>query len=75
LSSFLLSYQSINYKIKGKPCGGGSDEGNVVQGVVNFEQAEEGGKVTITWNVTGLTPGKHGFHVHEFADFSDGCKR
>jgi superoxide dismutase, Cu-Zn family len=23
--------------------------------------------------VTGLAPGLHGFHVHEFADFSNGC--
>ena len=27
----------------------------------------------ITYRVTGLTPGNHGFHVHEKADFSNGC--
>ena len=28
----------------------------------------------ITWAIEGLTEGKHGFHIHEKADFSDGCK-
>merc|ERR1712107_101800 len=27
----------------------------------------------ITYEVSGLTPGLHGFHVHEKADFSNGC--
>jgi len=28
---------------------------------------------TIAYNVTGLEPGLHGFHIHEFANFSNGC--
>ena len=31
------------------------------------------GPTTITFKISGLTPGLHGFHVHEFADFSNGC--
>eukprot|EP00606_Chrysophyceae_sp_TOSAG23-5_P000426 GSChrysophyteH2.ASY1.ANO1.776.1 assembled CDS len=58
----------------GKSCDGGSDEGNAVKGVVNFQQDSEDGPCTISWKVTGLAPGEHGFHVHEKADFSDGCK-
>ena len=27
----------------------------------------------ITYAFNGLAPGPHGFHVHEFADFSNGC--
>ena len=27
----------------------------------------------ISWKIGGMTPGKHGFHIHEFADFSNGC--
>jgi Cu-Zn family superoxide dismutase len=57
----------------GKPCHGGSDCGNTVQGVVNFEQDHVDGPTTISWRVTGLNPGEHGFHVHEKADFSNGC--
>src|SRR5919201_2491398 len=39
-----------------------------VHGTVYFT-AEEGG-VTITGKITGLTPGEHAFHVHEFGDCS-----
>ena len=56
----------------GKSCDGST--GGDVRGVVNFEQADESGPCTISWRVTGLIPGEHGFHVHEKADFSDGCK-
>ncbi len=41
---------------------------NVVSGVVTFTKLTEGVKVSS--NITGLTPGKHGFHIHEFGDCS-----
>lgn len=41
---------------------------NKVQGKVQFI-AEEGG-VRIIADIEGLTPGKHGFHVHEHGDCS-----
>jgi Cu-Zn family superoxide dismutase len=44
-----------------------------VTGVVNFSQ-EENGPCVIEYEVKGLAPGEHGFHIHEKADFSDGCK-
>lgn len=43
-------------------------KGNQVTGVVKFEAVEGG--VKITAQVDGLTPGKHGFHIHEFGDCS-----
>jgi len=43
-------------------------KGNNVSGVVTFTKVEGG--VMITADVTGLTPGKHGFHIHEFGDCS-----
>ena len=42
--------------------------GNNVTGIIQF--AEENGKIHVTGTVRGLTPGKHGFHVHEYGDIS-----
>lgn len=43
-----------------------------VTGVVRFEQ-EEDGPVTVTGQITGLTDGKHGFHIHTYGDNTNGC--
>ena len=45
-----------------------STKGNTVSGVVTFEEVDKGVHVIV--NLTGLTPGKHGFHIHEFGDIS-----
>ena len=42
--------------------------GNKVTGVVTFTPLSDG--VQVHAEITGLTPGKHGFHVHEFGDCS-----
>jgi superoxide dismutase, Cu-Zn family len=42
--------------------------GNNVTGSVTFTKSGEGVKVVA--DITGLTPGKHGFHIHEFGDCS-----
>lgn len=41
-------------------------EGSKVHGVVTFTQDANGIRVVAA--VDGLTPGKHGFHIHEFGD-------
>lgn len=43
-----------------------------VTGVVYFEQSSENGPTTIEGTLRNLTPGKHGFHVHEFGDNTNG---
>jgi superoxide dismutase, Cu-Zn family len=45
----------------------------VVKGIVTFFQKTKNGPTAITWKITGLKEGAHGFHVHEKADFSNGC--
>lgn len=43
-------------------------KGSSVRGLVTFEAVDKG--VRVVADVSGLTPGKHGFHIHEFGDCS-----
>ncbi len=43
-------------------------EGNMVSGTVTFTKSDSG--VVVVADIKGLTPGKHGFHVHEYGDCS-----
>lgn len=47
-----------------------SDE---VKGTILLMQSP-GTPTLIKGTITGLKPGAHGFHIHEFGDMSDGCK-
>jgi superoxide dismutase, Cu-Zn family len=43
--------------------------GNNVAGTVTFTVS--GNNVKVVADITGLAPGKHGFHIHQFGDCSD----
>ncbi|QEH38069.1 Superoxide dismutase [Cu-Zn] precursor [Aquisphaera giovannonii] len=44
-------------------------KGSKVEGRVTF--TEEGGKVKVHAEISGLAPGEHGFHIHEFGVWSE----
>jgi Cu-Zn family superoxide dismutase len=45
-----------------------------VKGTVVFQKIQGEAQVVITCDLTGLTPGKHGLHIHEYGDLREGCK-
>ncbi|WP_395241605.1 superoxide dismutase family protein [Salmonella sp. s51933] len=47
--------------------------GDKVKGQVSFEQTSPDGECHIIGKVEGLTKGKHGFHIHQFGDYTNGC--
>ncbi|KAF9090493.1 Superoxide dismutase [Cu-Zn] [Mortierella sp. AM989] len=49
-----------------------SNEKNVT-GTINFTQENECDPVHVKAELAGLTPGRHGFHIHEFGDNTNGC--
>lgn len=55
----------------GKSCDGCTTSSGVT-GFVKFTQIDAE-TVVIEYEVKGLKPGLHGFHIHEKADFSKGC--
>ena len=46
---------------------------DTVKGTVLFMQ-KPGTATLIKGRITGLTEGKHGFHIHEYGDLSQGCE-
>ena len=48
---------------------GAGDMKDKIKGKLTFAEAGDG--VKVTGEITGLTPGPHGFHVHEKGDLSD----
>ena len=48
------------------------EHSDTVKGSILLIQAP-GTATLVKGTITGLTPGEHGFHIHEFGDMSDGC--
>lgn len=58
---------------QGQPCPGGDDAGNsTCTGTVTMTRVDAD-NCDIEYKFQNLSPGRHGFHIHEKADFSDGC--
>ena len=49
------------------------DGGSGVNGLVKLTHPQ-GGKCKISAEITGLKPGQHGFHIHQFGNLTQGCK-
>ena len=47
--------------------------GDVVKGVVNFEQTGADSPVRVFGEIKNLQPGSHGFHVHQYGDTTNCC--
>ena len=45
-----------------------------ILGTVRFKENLKKGVIMIDIRLTGLKPGLHGFHVHEYGDMSDKCE-
>jgi Cu-Zn family superoxide dismutase len=47
--------------------------GEHITGMLSLTQATEDAPTIIEGEITGLTPGKHGIHIHIFGDLSQGA--
>ena len=44
-----------------------------ITGIIKFTQRTKKSRVKIEYEIKGLKNGKHGFHIHEYGDLTDGC--
>lgn len=47
---------------------------SIVTGTVRFTQERKNANTMVFANITGLAPGEHGLHIHQFGDLSGGKK-
>nr|CAA09027.1 extracellular copper/zinc superoxide dismutase [Acanthocheilonema viteae] len=46
---------------------------DTVNGTIFFQQDNKSSPVMINGKISGLTPGLHGFHNHQYGDMTNGC--
>ncbi|XP_020592330.1 superoxide dismutase [Cu-Zn], chloroplastic-like [Phalaenopsis equestris] len=44
-----------------------------VEGIVTLSQENDASPTILKVRVSGLSPGPHGFHIHDYGDISNGC--
>ncbi|ORX83864.1 copper/zinc binding superoxide dismutase [Basidiobolus meristosporus CBS 931.73] len=44
-----------------------------IKGTIRFTQMNDDDIVAVHGNLTGLTPGKHGLHIHQYGDIGNEC--
>ena len=71
ISKIVYDFEFTSKKINKAMCVLTNNEPGI-EGNVLFEQLQKGCKITV--NIKGLTPGKHGFHIHNKGDLTEGCK-
>lgn len=47
--------------------------GQGVKGTVVLTQEKESEPLLVEGKIEGLKEGKHGFHIHQFGDLTNGC--
>lgn len=52
----------------------GSPKNSKVKGTVVFKESVRSSNVVIEIDLEGLSPGKHGFHIHETGNLTEDCK-
>jgi len=67
-----LATALCNVSPQGQGCPGAASVSGTCTGTITFNQITEE-ICEIAYEIKGLSPGKHGFHIHEKSDFSDGC--
>lgn len=50
------------------------EHSDTVKGTILFMQSAKGGATLVKGTISGLEPGEHGFHIHEYGDLSQGCE-
>ena len=46
---------------------------NGISGDITFSQKDENSKLKISGSLSGLSPGSHGLHIHQFPELGNNC--